>query len=59
MYVLQYEGELSLCLDAGCGNGQSSNLFSSDFQKVIATDVSPAQVTVAKTMNHPSNIEFM
>ncbi|XP_046456933.1 putative methyltransferase DDB_G0268948 [Daphnia pulex] len=55
----KYEGELSLCLDAGCGNGQSSNLFSSDFKKVIATDVSSAQVTVAKTMNHPSNIEFL
>ena len=59
MYILQYEGELSLCLDAGCGNGQSSNLFSSDFQKVIATDVSSAQINVAQTMSHPTNIEFL
>lgn len=55
----QYHGGLDLCLDVGCGNGQSSSIFSNNFTKVIATDVSSAQVNVAKTMNHPSNIEFL
>lgn len=56
---LQYEGPLNLAVDVGCGNGQSSSLFASAFQKVLATDISPAQVEVAKTKNHPKNIEFL
>lgn len=58
MVLYQYEGELELCLDVGCGNGQCSALFSTSFRKVLATDISPAQVEVAKTMNHPPNVEF-
>ncbi|XP_057369591.1 putative methyltransferase DDB_G0268948 [Daphnia carinata] len=55
----KYTGDLNLCLDVGCGNGQSSNIFSPYFQKVIATDASPAQVEVANSMNHPTNITFV
>ncbi len=56
---LQYQGPLNLTVDVGCGNGQSSTLLSTDFQKVLATDISQAQVDVAKTLNHPSNIQFL
>lgn len=55
----KYQGELDLCLDVGCGNGQCSALFATQFRKVLATDISSAQVEVAKTLlNHPKNIEF-
>ena len=55
----KYEGDLSLCLDVGCGNGQTSDLFSPYFSRVLATDISPAQIQVAKSLNHPSGIEFV
>jgi 2-polyprenyl-3-methyl-5-hydroxy-6-metoxy-1,4-benzoquinol methylase len=56
--VLQYPGDLELCLDVGCGNGQCSGLFSSSFRKVLATDISPSQIEVAKTLNYPTNVDF-
>jgi hypothetical protein len=56
--VAQYQGDLELCLDVGCGNGQCSGLFSSSFRKVLATDISPSQIEVAKTFNYPTNVEF-
>ncbi len=55
---MQYQGELELCCDVGCGNGQCSALFSTFFKKVLATDISAAQVEMAKKMNHPMNVEF-
>ena len=57
--LFQYQGPTSLAVDVGCGNGQSSSLLSSIFTKVLATDISPAQVEVAKKMSHPANIEFL
>ncbi|XP_046637235.1 putative methyltransferase DDB_G0268948 [Daphnia pulicaria] len=55
----KYTGDLSVCVDAGCGSGQCSLLLSSHFQKVLATDISASQIEVAKSRNHPSNIEFV
>ena len=57
-WVLQYDGELLLGLDVGCGNGQCSALLSPHFKQILATDISSAQIEVAKTLNHPSNVEF-
>ncbi|XP_032789405.2 putative methyltransferase DDB_G0268948 [Daphnia magna] len=54
----KFQGELELCLDVGCGNGQCSGIFASSFRKVLATDISPAQIEVAKTLEYPQNIEF-
>ncbi|EFX88106.1 hypothetical protein DAPPUDRAFT_221336 [Daphnia pulex] len=54
----KYQGELELCLDVGCGNGQCSGLFSTSFRKVLATDISPSQIEVAKTLNYPTNVDF-
>ncbi|KZS12405.1 Uncharacterized protein APZ42_022529 [Daphnia magna] len=54
----KYPGDLSLCLDVGCGSGQCSILLSPHFKKVLATDISCSQIDVAKSQNHPSNIEF-
>jgi len=45
-------------LDVGCGNGQSATLFSDHFKKVIATDISEAQIVTAKGLHHPANIHF-
>ena len=56
---LKYNGDLTLCVDAGCGSGQCSLLFSSHFKKVLATDISVSQIEVAKSHNHSSNIEFV
>nr|CAH0111991.1 unnamed protein product [Daphnia galeata] len=55
----KYNGDLTLCVDAGCGSGQCSLLFSSHFKKVLATDISVSQIEVAKSHNHSSNIEFV
>ncbi|XP_045031850.1 putative methyltransferase DDB_G0268948 isoform X3 [Daphnia magna] len=54
----KYPGDLSLCLDVGCGSGQCSVLLSPHFEKVLATDISCSQIDVAKSQNLPSNIEF-
>jgi len=50
---------LDLCFDVGCGNGQASLLFASNFSKVIATDISDSQIQAAKSGGHPKNVEFM
>ena len=56
--VLQYEGSLSLALDAGCGSGQCTDLLAPHFEKILATDISAAQIEAAKALPHPSNISF-
>lgn len=58
MFFVKYPGDLSLCLDVGCGSGQCSLLLSPHFEKVLATDISCSQIDVAKSQNLPSNIEF-
>lgn len=55
---MQYDGEFVLGLDVGCGNGQCSALLSPYFKHILATDISSAQIEVANSMNHPSNLEF-
>ena len=55
---VQYQGPLNLALDVGCGNGQSATLFSDHFEKVLATDISEAQIVTAQGLNHPANIHF-
>jgi len=57
-WILQYDGELLLGLDVGCGNGQCSALLSPHFKQILATDISSAQIEVAKTLSHPSNLQF-
>lgn len=54
----QYQGHLSFCVDLGCGNGQCSSPLAEYFDRVLATDISNAQIQVAKSLNHPANIEF-
>ncbi|KAK4010020.1 hypothetical protein OUZ56_019167 [Daphnia magna] len=54
----KYEGQLDLCVDVGCGNGQCSTPFAHHFHQVLATDVSSAQIQVANALVHPVNVEF-
>ena len=49
---------MNLCIDVGCGNGQCSDLFSADFERIVATDVSQAQIEAAQLLAHPPNVEF-
>ncbi len=56
--LCQYIGPLELCVDVGCGNGQCVPLFSSRFRKVLATDISPAQIELALSSPYPSNVQF-
>jgi len=54
----QFQGPLDLCLDVGCGNGQSSDIFAPHFRRVLGTDVSSAQIQEARKLRHPPNVEF-
>jgi len=50
---------LDLCVDVGCGNGQASSLLAAHFTRVVATDISESQIEVAKSADHPANVEFV
>nr|XP_008123599.1 PREDICTED: putative methyltransferase DDB_G0268948 [Anolis carolinensis] len=52
-------GAFGLALDVGCGSGQGTLLLASRFQKVVGTDVSPAQVEEAQQAPHPDNVSFL
>jgi ubiquinone/menaquinone biosynthesis C-methylase UbiE len=46
-------------LDIGCGTGEFSRLLSKRFEEVIATDLSPNMIEVAKQRSRQfSNIDF-
>ncbi|XP_039263166.2 putative methyltransferase DDB_G0268948 [Styela clava] len=48
-----------LMLDAGCGSGRSTTMFSKDFKKIIGFDISSEQIRIAKAKNISENIEFV
>ena len=56
--LFQYNGPLNLCVDVGCGNGQCVSLFSSQFDKVLGTDISPSQIQEAKSKQYLENVDF-
>lgn len=47
-------------LDVGCGGGTSTKLFTSDFEKILAIDISPAQIDIARKVvkNSRRVVEF-
>ena len=49
---------MDVCLDVGCGSGQSTWVLSPYFNRIIGTDISLAQIEEAKNFNYRS-IEFM
>ncbi len=46
----------SLAVDAGCGTGQFSTLLAPEFRKVVALDISPAQIKAATPV---SNVTYI
>lgn len=47
-----------MAVDAGCGSGQCTSALAGKFAKVLAMDISEAQINAAKSMPHPQNIEY-
>ena len=45
-------------LDVGCGNGQSTEVFSPYFAKVLGIDTSSSQIEIAKQNNLNKNVTF-
>jgi len=52
----KYDGPLDLCVDVGCGSGQCFSLFTSHFTRLVGTDVSSAQIQVAREENKLANV---
>lgn len=47
-----------LCVDVGCGPGQSTERFSPYFKAVLGTDISETQVDIARATCTASNVTF-
>lgn len=47
-----------LLLDVGCGSGQTSQIFSSDFRRIIGIDPSVNQIVNAVERNASPNVEY-
>ncbi|GAB6028243.1 hypothetical protein CHUAL_002430 [Chamberlinius hualienensis] len=53
------EGPLKLLVDVGCGSGQHTLAFTSYFDKVLGTDISPNMIAeIATDPTLPSNVSF-
>lgn len=55
-YLIELPEQRQLLWDCGTGNGQSAVPMADHFEKVVATDVSPAQLEAAQTKD---NIEYI
>lgn len=49
---------LQLCVDVGCGSGQSTEQLATSFENVIGVDVSPDQLELARSRNTFKNISY-
>lgn len=47
-----------LAADVGCGSGQGTHFLAKHFEKVVATDISQAQIEEATRAPHPPNISY-
>ena len=48
-----------ICVDVGCGSGQSTPVFALHFEKVVGYDVSDSQVEAARaTPDLPKNVSY-
>ncbi|XP_073318221.1 putative methyltransferase DDB_G0268948 [Pagrus major] len=50
--------QLNLAVDVGCGSGQGTIPFAPFFTRVVGTDVSPAQLEMARTNSNPPNVSY-
>ncbi|XP_037071942.1 putative methyltransferase DDB_G0268948 [Pollicipes pollicipes] len=51
-------GRLQQVADVGCGSGQGTRLLAPHFDRVLGTDVSPAQVAEAAAANTEGNVSY-
>ncbi|KAI1885300.1 hypothetical protein AGOR_G00218730 [Albula goreensis] len=52
------EKPFNLAVDVGCGSGQGTVLLAPHFHHVVGTDISPAQLEVAKIHGNAPNISY-
>ncbi|XP_059184274.1 putative methyltransferase DDB_G0268948 [Centropristis striata] len=50
--------QFNLALDVGCGSGQGTILLAPYFNKVVGTDISPAQLEQARANRNPPNVSY-
>lgn len=58
-YVKQKLSKRELCIDVGCGPGQSTELFCPYFKNVVGTDISHSQIEEANAMRRHGNVTYM
>jgi len=49
---------LDRAVDVGCGSGQNTRLLAQHFSSVVATDISPAQISEARANNTSDRIDY-
>ncbi|XP_066543452.1 ubiquinone/menaquinone biosynthesis C-methyltransferase UbiE isoform X2 [Amia ocellicauda] len=52
------EKPFTQALDVGCGSGQGTVMLAPHFLEVVGTDISPAQLEVARAECHPANVSY-
>ncbi|KAL7369569.1 hypothetical protein ABVT39_002192 [Epinephelus coioides] len=50
--------QFNLAVDVGCGSGQGTVLLAPYFTSVVGTDISPAQLEMAKAQSNPRNVSY-
>lgn len=55
---IKLPGARALMVDVGCGSGQNTEIIAKKFDKILATDVSPAQIAEAKKISLSSNVIY-
>ncbi|XP_049610288.1 uncharacterized protein [Syngnathus scovelli] len=52
------QNKFNLAVDVGCGNGKGTVLLAPYFKQVVGTDVSPAQLELARAKSTSSNVSY-
>ncbi|XP_072142811.1 putative methyltransferase DDB_G0268948 [Dermacentor andersoni] len=58
-YVNQKLSKRELCVDVGCGPGQSTELFCPYFKNVVGADISHSQIEEANAMRRHGNVTYI
>ncbi|XP_065310828.1 putative methyltransferase DDB_G0268948 isoform X1 [Dermacentor albipictus] len=61
--IVEYANQMvsckeGVCVDVGCGPGQSTELFCPHFRKVVGTDISETQIGIARAACTAKNVSF-
>ncbi|XP_049271120.1 putative methyltransferase DDB_G0268948 [Rhipicephalus sanguineus] len=58
-YVDQKLSKRELCVDVGCGPGQSTELYCPFFKNVVGADISHSQIEEANARRNYGNVTYM